>query len=292
MRQIYVVGNGNIGREFCRRGSSSIYVYSRGDIDISNYSSIIQAFDNRPIDVIINTASINDMDTAENYPTEAYNVNAIGAFNLARFCCGRNIPLVHISNTSVFGNFGDYWQTPLTEEDRTDPISVYGSSKLAGEHLIRKTWHKHFIIRTSEIYGLGESLVRWVINCEDIVKITDDQTFAPTSAKSLVDKILDLDYSSNYGLYHYANGGSTTWPEFIREIYHLLERDVKSLQVDLEQVQTSAQSPCYAVLNSDRFLNLLDQKQTHWKDDLKCYLPIMLDYLGYDNEESDDEVWH
>ncbi len=175
-----------------------------------------------PVDLVVNAAAYTAVDKAESEPDIARYVNTESVGALARACAVRNIPLLHISTDYVFDGAK---LDPYTEEDQTRPLGVYGRTKLEGESAIRVVTHRHIIIRTSWVYSArGANFVRTMLRLgseREELRIVDDQRGAPTAAADLAGAILtiaerlqDSRNSSQFGTFHYADEGETTWRRF------------------------------------------------------------------------------
>ncbi|PCH60291.1 MAG: dTDP-4-dehydrorhamnose reductase [Gammaproteobacteria bacterium] len=177
------------------------------------------------IDVVINAAAYTAVDAAEENSEVAFSVNRDGVKNLALACRHKDIPLLHVSTDFVFDGekVGAY-----EEDDLTNPLSVYGKSKLAGEDILIETWEKHIILRTSWVYSAhGGNFVKTMLRLmkeRDQLLVVNDQWGCPTSAQDIAVALLDIaksvwqDGREAWGTYHFSAQGKTNWYEFAREI--------------------------------------------------------------------------
>jgi dTDP-4-dehydrorhamnose reductase len=153
--KILVVGaEGQLGQ--CLRLSldaNELVMLSHSGLDVTRFEETrASLLCNRP-DLVINTSAFNDVDGAESRPDEAYAVNALGPSNLAVATAALGIPLLTVSTDYVFDGATD---RPYHEFDVAKPLSVYGASKLAGENAVRSLNFRHFIVRTSWLFGSTE----------------------------------------------------------------------------------------------------------------------------------------
>ena len=156
---------------------------------------------NRP-DVIINCAAVTDTEVCEREPELAYRVNALGARNLSIVARKVGAKMVQLSTDDVFDGMS---KTPYSEFDDTNPRTVYGRSKRAGENYVKEFTHKHFIIRSNWVYGRGNNFVTKVLDAAEAgrtLAVASDQFGSPTSAKDLSRIILYLIRTNEYGTYH------------------------------------------------------------------------------------------
>ena len=156
---------------------------------------------NRP-DVIINCAGVTDLKTCHDDPETAYRVNALGARNLSIVAAKTGAKFVQISTDDVFDG---KTTKPYSEFDDTNPITVYGRSKLAGENYVKEFTAKHFIIRSNWIYGSGNNFVKHILEAaknRQVLDVASDQFGSPTSALDLARLVLHLVQTNEYGTYH------------------------------------------------------------------------------------------
>lgn len=180
--------------------------------------------------------------------------------------------MVQISTDDVFDGLE---QKAYSEFDMTNPQTVYGKTKLAGENYVKEFTHKHFIIRSTWVYGYGDNFVTGFLKnakAGDDLMIAEDHYGSPTNANDLAHFILKLIRTSEYGTYHATNKGSCSRYEFAKEIVSLAGLDVTIQKVPHEQSDFSAVRPVNAVLNNF-ILSLTDIYDfPEWKDSLKKYL--------------------
>jgi dTDP-4-dehydrorhamnose reductase len=143
--------SGQLGTDLCRvLAVHHIISCTHEDLEITDSDQIRTVLSEHHPDVVINTAAYHKVDECESFPEKTFAVNAIGPRNLAVACRDADILLIHISTNFVFNGYGE---RPYREDDLPLPLSVYGTAKLAGEHLVRSIWKRHFLIRTTGLYG-------------------------------------------------------------------------------------------------------------------------------------------
>lgn len=209
-------------------------------------------------DLVIHAAAYTNVDGCESDPDRAFRVNALGTRNVALGCQAAGAALVYISTDYVFD--GLQVGRAYTEYDATNPRSVYGRSKLAGEECVRDLLDRFYIVRTSWLHGLvGKNFIRTILNSARQGKelaVVDDQTGSPTFTVDLAKAIRRLAGSGLYGVYHVTNGGSCSWHtlaeqalELAGERYpELLGREVRPLTT--AQLGRPAPRPAYSVLRN------------------------------------------
>ncbi len=241
-------------------------------LDITNKSQITSFFDEHSIDYCVNCAAYTAVDKSEEESDWAYKVNANGALNLAKVCQENSTILIHISTDFVFDGerFCSY-----EERDATNPINIYGASKLKGEENIQQNLDNYFIIRTSWLYSeYGANFLKTMLrlgNERGELKVVSDQLGSPTYAKDLAKIILKLieSKSKEYGVYHYSNQGKTSWCGFAQAIFEEANINIKLNPIKTEAYPTLAKRPKFSVLSTTKITELLQIDIPYWKDSLK-----------------------
>ncbi len=225
---------------------------------------------------IINCAAFTAVDAAEQKLDLCYQINAIGARNMAIAANAVGAKLVHISTDYVFPGTSE---RPLTEFDPTGPKSVYGITKLAGENFVRELCSRYFLIRTAWLYGEGKNFVRTMLKLSethDKLTVVSDQFGSPTSAKELAKAIAYLLPTDNYGLFHGTCEGSTSWDVFAREIFRLAGKSTEVISVTSEEYAAmnpqSAPRPHYSILDNYMFRLTTDHVYADWQTALYDYM--------------------
>lgn len=211
-RSILVTGgDGQLGRAL-KRSLPNAWVLGRSELDIADPASVSKVVELRP-EVIINPAAYTQVDAAEANPEDAKAVNQVGVRHLAEAADKVGAALVQVSTDYVFsGDSAD----PYKETDPTDPRSVYGSTKLAGEVEAQKCSH-HLIVRTSWVFGDGRNFIRSILAAAEqrpFLEVVDDQRGQPTYAPDLAEGLVELIQIEARGTLHLAGGGEpATWAD-------------------------------------------------------------------------------
>ena len=249
----------------------SCYFAAREDLDITNSDELQRFFSDHNFDYCINTAAYTNVEKAESEQKEAFLINAEGAYSLAKACKKHNVVLLHISTDYVFDGMA---KTPYQEQDPTNPLNVYGASKLKGEQHIGNTWNKHFIIRTSWLYSqYGHNFLNSMLEFakqKKTLAITTQQTGTPTNANDLAQVLVTIIKTGNarYGVYHFSNQGEATWYDFAEAIFKATgEIDTVNL-AKTEHYATFAKRPVYSVLNCNKLKVALGTQYKSWEDSL------------------------
>lgn len=276
MLKVWIVGSaGQIGtaiNEVLDPVEMRVLNTDKEELDITDTDEVLNFGEiNRP-DVIINCAAVTDTALCEEEPELAFRVNALGARNLSIVARKIGAKVVQLSTDDVFDGES---RTPYTEFDDTNPKTVYGKSKRAGENYVKEFTHKHFIIRSNWVYGQGNNFVSGVLEAakeERPLLVASDQFGSPTSAKELARIILYLMQTNEYGTYHATCKGICSRYDFAQEILALAGEKADMRAVPTAQSELSAVRPAYAALDNFilRVIDVYDMPD--WKTSLKEYM--------------------
>jgi dTDP-4-dehydrorhamnose reductase len=289
MLNILVTGaNGQLGSEI--RELSINYPYrffftNKTQLDISDEKAIEKFIVTHNINTILNCAAYTAVDKAESERENAYAINAYAVKTLASLSKQYAIKFIHISTDYVFN--GTHFQ-PYLENHATDPLSVYGESKRAGEEaLLEVNPTNTIIIRTSWVYSsYGNNFVKTMLRLakeKESLNVIYDQIGTPTYAKDLAYSILEiLPKISNQTveIYHYSNEGVASWYDFAKEITFLENLTCRIEPITTEYYPLPAKRPYYSLLNKSKIKQTFDIKIPHWKESLKVCLSKMNNTKG------------
>lgn len=227
MKVLITGANGQLGTDVVslfRESGHRVFVCDRDTLDIRDSSAcetVVEEF--RP-DVVIHCAAYTAVDRAEEEVEAAYNVNAAGTRNLVVACERIKAKFCYISTDYVFDGTSE---TPYHEYDNTNPQSIYGKSKLAGEVLVQSLSTRYFIVRTSWVYGIhGHNFVKTMLRLgreKDSLQVVNDQIGSPTFTEDLALFLEELVKTNSFGIYHASNSGTCTWYEFAKKIFEQAE---------------------------------------------------------------------
>lgn len=283
MRILVTGASGQLGSELQRLGPGLGVAMTAGDVaqlDIVNLEQVRQALHEAKPQVVVNAAAYTAVDKAETDEKTAFAVNRDGPANLAKACAEARIPLIHVSTDYVFDGRKS---GPYREHDETGPMSVYGSSKEAGEREVRGL-SEHVILRTSWVYSpFGNNFVKTILKLareRPELKIIDDQHGSPTAAQELAKAILELvvrygrEGSLAWGTYHYCGHGTTSWFGFAQAIVEMA-RGYESLPVQrILPIPTTAyplpaKRPQNSVLDCSLFETTFSHQRKLWQESLQ-----------------------
>jgi len=239
------------------------------DFDITNKTSVANYFKNLKCDLIIHAAAYTNVDLAESEKEKAFMVNATGTENLAEISAVKNIPIVYISTDYVFNG---QKKTPYLPDDAVNPINIYGESKLAGEIAVKKLNKKHYITRTSWLYGRnGKNFIETMINLSKTqpeIKVVDDQTGCPTWTYDLAEGILSIiENKKPYGTYHICGSGFTSWYGLAKKVFEIKGINTTLVPVKTEAFPRPAKRPQNSIMENNGICR-------HWEESLRLYLNI------------------
>lgn len=254
MRKIVVLGaKGMLGHELLRSlsGVHQVTGLDIDELDIFDLDATTGTLKTLNPDLVIHSAAYTDVDGCELDPDKAHQVNALGSRNVAIGCQNINTAMVYISTDYVFSG---QKPAPYQEWDATGPINVYGTTKLAGENFVRGLCLRHYIVRTSWLYGRhGKNFVDTIARLageRDNLRVVVDQTGSPTWARDLADKIAELVRKEAYGTYHITNSDTCTWYQFASEIVARLGLETRVEPVTSEHYVRPAKRPTNSVLDN------------------------------------------
>jgi dTDP-4-dehydrorhamnose reductase len=264
----------------------------RAELDLSAPETIAMALNRIAPDLIINPAAYTAVDRAEDDDALAFRVNAAAPGRMAAWGAAHAVPLIHLSTDYVFDGSGERaWR----EDDPTEPLSVYGASKLAGEEAVRTARGPHLIVRTSWVYAAGGANFMRTISrlaCERTkLQIVADQVGAPTSARAIADALSAIiacdtgDLTSHLeesgGLVHLACRGETSWHGFAVAIVEGLKTRGIKLRVECiapiasEEYPTRARRPRNSRLDQTRLSEVFGITLPCWKNALAVELDLL-----------------
>lgn len=276
MKVIVTGAKGQLGTDLVHlladRGYA-VYGYGREELDITNFDQVKQVISEVNPDVVIHAAAYTKVDLAESEPDQAFLINAYGMRNVAVVSEAVGAKLVYISTDYVFDGTAN---APYNEFAPTNPLSVYGKSKLAGEQFVRDLHSKFFIVRTSWVYGKhGNNFVKTMLKLaqeRDELMVVHDQVGCPTYTVDLSNCILELIQTEKYGVYHVSNSGHCSWYEFAKAIFEEAGIKVKVNPCTTKDFPRPAPRPVYSVLAHMALRMNGFRELPYWRDSLRDFL--------------------
>jgi len=285
MQKVIVTGaGGQLGRELQALAAafpSLEFVFAdRSQLAIDDPGRIASFFDDNRPDWCINCAAYTAVDKAETEKEAAFRINGDAPGWLARACKVVGARMIHISTDYVFDGSSS---TPLREDDKTDPINVYGASKLEGEDkALREHPDGTLIIRTSWVYSeFGNNFVKTMMRLmgeRPSISVVNDQIGSPTYAADLAAAILHIVTGSNWspGIYNYSNEGVISWYDFALAIRTLIGSSCQVNPIPSASFPTPARRPHYSLLDKSLIGKTYGLSIPDWHDSLEVCISRLL----------------
>jgi dTDP-4-dehydrorhamnose 3,5-epimerase/reductase len=275
--KVLVTGvNGQLGYDVVKRLTElriEAIGVDRNYFDLTNEVETKDYIVNYKPDVVIHCAAYTAVDIAEDDQETCFNVNVNGTKYIAEACKKIDAKMVYISTDYVFDGLGD---NPQPVDKPTKPINYYGYSKEQGEKIVKELIDKHFIIRTSWVYGLnGHNFVKTMLKLAETkseLNVVSDQIGVPTYTKDLAVLICDIIQTTKYGTYHGVNEGYCSWHEFALKIFELSKKEIKVNPVPTREYPTKAKRPLNSRLSKDNLDKSGFKRLPNWEDALSRYL--------------------
>lgn len=243
------------------------------ELDITKKEDVINKIADLKPELVINAAAYTDVDGCETNKELAMNVNGNAVGYIAEACSKINVPLVHISTDYVFDGKK---ASGYAEEDKKNPINVYGQSKSLGEELLMKNTKKFFLIRTEWLYGPnGKNFVDTIIRLaseKPELNVVTDQVGSPTYTGDLAKKINEIAKKGVFGIYHVTNSGSCSWFDFAKKILEIKKIKTPVKPTTSLEFKRPATRPAYSVLINKNLEKQGISKMRQWQEALKYYL--------------------
>lgn len=252
---------------------------THADLEVADAGMVRSVLSGIGANLVINTAAFHRVDDCESQMMDAFRVNALAVKNLAEVCNGTEATLVHFSTDYVFDGAA---RQPYREGDPTNPVSAYGVSKAAGEHILRYVMpYDHLLIRSSGLYGVAgasgkggnfvETMLRLARQGQRI-RVVNDQVSAPTYTHDLAQTLFGVIEAGGRGTFHITNAGQCSWYEFAEEIFKLTGLSPDFGPTTSADFGSAAARPAYSVLANTRLHDAGLAQPRPWRDALADYL--------------------
>lgn len=247
-----------------------VYAFNKTQVDITNKKAVFDKLNKIKPSIVINSAAYTDVDGCEKNKKHAFNVNGKAVKIIAETCRKNNASLLHISTDYVF----DGKKKSYKENDKTNPINVYGKSKALGEKYLMETLDNYYLIRTSWLFGAhGKNFVDTILRLakeKKELKVVNDQFGRPTYTEDLANKIKEVvETKEPLGIYHITNSMTCTWFEFAKKIVELAKLNTYIKPITSKELDRPAKRPKYSVL-----LNTKLSPLRHCYSALKDYINV------------------
>lgn len=281
-------GNGQVGQELrvlAASYPSFDFIFTTVEnMPVQDEAAVQKMFETHRPAYCINCAAYTAVDKAESESDIAYRVNAEGPRILAVACKSYNTRFIHISTDYVFNGRSP---VPYKEDAPTDPVNLYGASKLKGEHLCLTANPDVIIIRTAWVYSaFGKNFVKTMLKLmqdRPAINVVSDQVGAPTYAADLAKCMVEIIvhcqlFMANWlpGIYHYSNQGRISWYDFAVAIKELTASACTVNPIPSEQFPTPAKRPSFSLLDTQKIQSAFQCTIPFWKDSLQQCLKALL----------------
>jgi dTDP-4-dehydrorhamnose reductase len=279
---VAVIGaNGQLGSSLVKalaKRRIGCVALTRRQADVTDIATLRDALGKHRPRIVINTAAYHRVDLCEDTPGDTFLVNAVGAHNVALAAREISAVPVYISTDYVFDGTQ---RTPYRESDPAHPLSVYATSKLAGETLTRIGGERFFVVRSTGLYAVGgssgkggnfvETMLR-LSQGRTTLRVVTDQVLTPTYAVDLAEALCELIQTDAYGVYHMTNAGECSWYDFAAKIFALSGTPVDLQPTTTAEYGARAARPAYSVLDNRRMRDIGLSPMRPWDAALADYL--------------------
>jgi dTDP-4-dehydrorhamnose reductase len=276
MRCLVTGAGGMLGTElvgFLRHQNEEVIGWDLPRHDVTDVEKTINGIHEVGPDVVFHLAGRTDVDGCEDDVAGATGVNFQGTWAVALGAEELRCKLLYVSTDYIFDGRSD---RPYRESDTASPLSVYGRTKLLGENAIKRSCHRHFIVRTSWLYGKhGRNFVDTIRQKSaevQRIEVVSDQVGSPTYARDLCRPLWELAKSKYFGTYHLTNSGQCSWFELAAEILKLTESKCEVVPTDTAAAARRAPRPAYSVLENRTFKRKFGKELRPWQEALMSYI--------------------
>jgi len=280
MKALIIGANGQLGRDMLdtfQNAGIAVIGIDMPDIDITNRHNVSQIVHDIAPTLVVNCAAYTAVDACEQHAEEAYAINAEGIANIAYAARRYNAAICHFSTDYVFDGAGG---KPYSEEDRPNPKTVYGKSKLEGERALAALVPNHYIIRIAWLYGVhGMNFVKTMIRLgrekqqsKEVLKVVADQIGSPTWTVDVCRQCLAIIGRGEYGLYHCTSQGQCSWHEFTEMIMEKNGIEVTVAPCATSEFPRPAPRPMYSVLENKHLASLGIDQMPDWRDAFGAFM--------------------
>ncbi len=242
-------------------------------LDITDLSAVKSVLAVTKPDWLINCAAYTNVDGCETHQDTAFELNARAPGYLARACEEHKTKLLHVSTDYVFDGKKD---SPYTEEDQPDPLSVYGKSKRAGEIAVQEGVEHYLIVRTQWLFGPhGKNFVSTIVKIareKEKISVVNDQHGSPTYSKDLAKAIRLLVDSDARGIYHVCNRGKATWFELAKKAVEMVDLPTEVIPIETKDYPLPAPRPGNSMFSTKRFTEATGRLMPAWQISLSLYI--------------------
>ena len=263
-----------------------VFGMGKSELDITNEEEVNKVVSFLKPEIIIHCAAYTQVDNAESDSDTVFLINGIGTRNIAIAAESNHSKLIYISTDYVFDGCST---TAYHEFSPVSPINIYGTSKLAGEMMVRDFHSKFFIVRTSWVFGVnGNNFVKTMLQLSkerEQLKVVHDQIGCPTYTVDLSKCIIQLMETNKYGVYHVSNSGCCSWFDFAKEIFIQTNNSIILDPCTTDEFPRQAKRPKYSVMDHMGLRINHFNPMPHWKNALTRFL-LEINNYEYENKNN------
>lgn len=262
----------HVAEELQKRGYQAVGV-DIDEMDITDAGQVHRVIEEAKVEAVIHCAAYTAVDSAEDNIELCRKVNVDGTKNIAQICGILDLKIVYISTDYVFPGEGE---RPWNPDDAAEPLNVYGQAKYDGELEVQRYARKHFIVRTSWVFGEnGHNFINTMLRLgreKGKVGVVADQVGSPTYTRDLAVLLVDLVETEKYGTYHATNEGYCSWYDFAKEIFRQAGMKVEVTPLTSEEFPARAKRPHNSRMDKKKLIENGFKTLPSWQEALKCYL--------------------
>jgi len=276
---VAVIGStGQLGSDLVEAFAADAIGLAHEDLDIGDHEGARAVLARLRPTVVVNTAAFHNVPRCESEPVQAFALNAVAPWHLARACADLGARLVHVSTDYVFDGAK---RAPYVEQDRPNPLNVYAMSKLAGEYAVLNVGDNHQVVRSSGLYGVrpcrakGGNFIDTMFKLareRDEVRVVNDEVLTPTFTADLAAQIRVLALDGPAGLFHATNQGACSWFEFARAIFDLGGLRTRLTATSVAEFASPVRRPFYSVLDNAALRAANLDVMRPWREALEDYM--------------------
>jgi dTDP-4-dehydrorhamnose reductase len=276
MRLLVTGASGQLGQALraCLEPRHEVVWTDLEDLDVRDLAGVRGFIGELRPQGVLHLAATTQVDACESRPEATYEVNALGTRYVALAAAEAGAELLFISTDYVFDGTSP---RPYLEYDDCVPLNIYGRSKLYGERAVAAILPRHYIVRTSGLFGPGgRNFVEAILTARqrgDRLRVVRDQVCRPTCAAHLAEALRRMVGSGNYGTYHVASTGETSWFDLARAVLSEAGHDPAAVEpITSAELQRPARRPAYSVLDTRAYELTFGHGLPNWREGLRAHL--------------------
>jgi dTDP-4-dehydrorhamnose reductase len=281
MKAVIIGANGQLGSDLVNQFLANridVVPMTHEQLQVENIDSVEGAIRSLKPAIVVNTAAFHVVPKCEDNPQRAFQVNALGALNVAKACETIGALNVYFSTDYVFDGLK---RSPYLELDKPNPLNVYASTKLLGEYYTLNYSSRNLVLRVSGLYGKvpcrakGGNFITTILRSakeKPEIRVVNDEILTPTPTREIAEKTIDLVTAGVFGLFHLTSEGECSWFEFTQTIFNRLNITTPLFPCSVRDFPMAVKRPTYSVLENARAKDEGIPNMRHWKESLTEFL--------------------